>query len=237
MIEAPDYEPAFAQAVRDFWGVRTSQTAKQVQSGKLDAGTRNAVTGGKHLDAIAQLIGRVMVDAGLEAPRPLVLPGYYRRSKNWDIVARYKGTVGAVVELKSQVGSIGNNANNRIEEMIGQSVDLWKAAREDLLGATPPWFGYVMLVEDSDVSTRKAPIPKTAPHFPPDRIFAQTSYLERYVIALDRLRIERDMDQVCLVASKPDGTLSYPNPTMTFQTFAATIHARGLQLRTQLSGT
>lgn len=233
-LEIPDYEPTFAAALQDFWGVRTAQTAKQLAAGTPDTGTRGAVTGGKHLDSVAALIGQVMIDAGLEPPRPLQLPGFYRRNKNWDLVSRYHDAIGAVVELKSQVGSIGNNANNRIEEMIGQSVDFWKANREQLLGNTAPWFGYVMLVEDCTTSTRKAPIPKTPAAFPPDPIFSGTSYLDRYVIALERLRKERDMDQVCLVACAADTTPWYPDPTMTFQTFASTIHARGLQLRTQL---
>lgn len=234
-IDLPDYEPDFAEAIRSFWGTRGAQASRQIESGRVDAGTRGAVTGGKHLDAVAELIATVMVDAGLEPPRPLQLPGFYRRSKNWDLVARYGPAIGAVVELKSQVGSIGNNANNRIEEMIGQAVDLWKAAREQLLGPTPPWFGYVMIVEDSPVSTRRAPVRAISPAFPPDPEFTETSYLDRYVIALSRLRQERDMDQVCLAATSPDGAMWYPDPSMSFQAFAATIHGRGLQLRNQFT--
>lgn len=54
----------FDEAIRSFWTVRESQAAKQVASGKLDAGTRGAVTGGAHLDAIAQLLEDVFVEAG-----------------------------------------------------------------------------------------------------------------------------------------------------------------------------
>lgn len=223
--------------MKAFWGVRDSQAAKQLASGKLDAGTRGAVTGGKHLDEVAALIAQVMLDAGMEPPRPLKLPGYYRRSKNWDLVARFGDSVGAVVELKSQVGSISNNANNRIEEMIGQAVDLLKASRENLLGSAAPWFGYVMIVEDTPKATNKAKIAKTRPAFPPDPAFTATSYIDRYALALGRLRLERELDQVCLVLTKPDGTYRYPDESMTFQGFAATLHARGLQLRNQLGGT
>ena len=38
---------------------------------------------------------------------------------------------GAAVELKSQIGSYGNNFNNRAEESIGSAVDLWTAFREN----------------------------------------------------------------------------------------------------------
>lgn len=233
-IEVPDYEAAFAEAIAQFWQVRNDQASRQVESGRLDAGTRGAVTGGKHLHPVADLIARVLTDAGMDYPRPAQLPGYYRRSKNWDIVGRYGEALGAVIELKSQVGSIGNNANNRIEEMIGQSVDFWKASREELLGATTPWFGYVMLIEDCVDSRRQAKTPRVAPDFPPDEIFSHTNYIERYAIALDRLRFERDMDQVCLVASTADGDTWYPDGSMTFQAFATSLHARGMTLRSQL---
>ena len=232
-IDIPNYEPDFAAAVKAFWGARDEQAERQLSQGKVDAGTRGAVTGGKHLDKVADLVAQILVDAGLELPRPKRLPGYYRRSKNWDVVSMYGRAIGAVVELKSQVGSIGNNANNRIEEMIGQSVDLWKAVREDLMGPIPPWFGYFMLVEESSISTRKTSSQGMHP-YPEDGIFNNTSYLDRYAIALKRLRHERDMDQVCLVASSRDGSYHYPDSTMSFQAFAASLHARGLEVRASM---
>jgi len=233
-VEIPDYEPDFVQAVQQFWGIRRSQADRQAAKGTVDAGTRGAVTGGRHLDPVADLVARAMADAGMEPPSPVHLPGYYRRSKNWDLVARYGDAIAAVVELKSQVGSIGNNANNRIEEMIGQAVDLWKASREDLLGGTAPWFGYLMLIEDSEVSRRVSTRSRLPADFPGDPEFEGTSYIDRYRIALGRLRLERDMDQVCLVAASPDGNVWYPDPSMSFQNFATALHARGMTLRSQL---
>ncbi len=55
------------------------------------------------------------------------LPGFYRRTKNWDIVVTYKEILVAAIECKSQVGSFGNDFNNRTEEAIGNAVDLWRA--------------------------------------------------------------------------------------------------------------
>ncbi|TCM33223.1 PaeR7I family type II restriction endonuclease [Kribbella sp. VKM Ac-2568] len=51
------------------------------------------------------------------------LPGFYRRAKEWDIVT-YRGILVAAVECKSQVGSFGNNFNNRTEEAIGNAVSI-----------------------------------------------------------------------------------------------------------------
>lgn len=63
------------------------------------------------------------------------MPGYYRRAKNWDIVVTDRGILVAAIECKSQVGSFGNNFNNRTGEAIGNAVDLWRAYEADLVGA------------------------------------------------------------------------------------------------------
>jgi hypothetical protein len=126
-------QQAFEHAVRSFWAVRESQAARQLASGTVDAGTRGAVTGGGHLDALAELVEEVFVDAGF--PRGSVrrktgieLPGYYRPTKKWDLVVLERGRLVAAIEFKSQVGpSFGNNFNNRIEEALGSATDVWQA--------------------------------------------------------------------------------------------------------------
>jgi hypothetical protein len=221
-----DYEQRFQDAVRDFWTIRGSQAERQRLEGKLDAGTRGAVTGGAHLNSVALLLADVFTDAGIHPFGNFrTLPGYYRASKNWDVVVTYKGVIVAIIELKSQVGSFGNNFNNRVEEMIGQSLDLWRAAREGLLGEIRPWFGYVMVLESDPRSSQPHRAPNTA--LPPDPEFADTSYIDRYQIALKRLRLEGDMDAVCLITSDRDGDLvGYPDRTMTFTAFSTAIQGR-----------
>jgi len=228
-VDFPDYEEKFMETVRDFWLVRDAQSAKQKQSVKVDAGTRGAVTGGKHLKALTDLIQEVFADAGMpikKASGSTVLPGYYRASKNWDTVVTYKDCVVAVIELKSQVGSFGKNQNNRIEEMVGQSLDLWRSARENRLGTIRPWFGYLMILEDH-ADSRQRIAGRTNPLFPQDEVFADTNYLDRYRIAFDRLRLEGDLDATCLVFSdSASHSVEYPDSTMTFNAFAASIHGR-----------
>lgn len=223
----PDYEVQFRKAVKQHWAIRDQQAAAQTARGVTDAGTRGAVTGGQHLNMIAALLQNVFAEAGLPVVKgSKILPGYYRGSKNWDLVATYKGGVVAVIELKSQVGSFGNNQNNRIEEMVGQSLDIWRAAREHLLGPIRPWFGYLMLMEDHEDSRAPRRTPANA-GFAPDPAFNQATYLERYRIAFDRLRLEGDMDAVCLVCSKrATASVEYPDPSMSFQAFASAIYGR-----------
>jgi type II restriction enzyme len=227
MATIPDYEPRFADAVKLFWLTRESQAEAQRQRGVVDAGTRGAVTGGQHLNSMTQLIHDVFADAGMPVPiASRILPGYYRIAKNWDIVVTHRDVIVAIIELKSQVGSIGKNQNNRLEEMIGQSLDVWRAAREQLLGDIRPWFGYLMLLEDC-VESRRVDLGRRRPIKPIDPIFSGTNYLDRYTIAFDRLRREGDMDAVCVFYSNAaSATVEYPDPTMTFNAFAAAIHGR-----------
>ncbi|HEV3319592.1 MAG TPA: PaeR7I family type II restriction endonuclease [Solirubrobacteraceae bacterium] len=45
----------FEAAVRQYWTVREGQARRQRESGRADAGLRGAVTGGAHMDAMAEL--------------------------------------------------------------------------------------------------------------------------------------------------------------------------------------
>ena len=67
MKQAADFQLSFEAAVRAFWDVRAEQRDKQTREGKVDAGTRGAVTGGAHLDAIVAVISSVFEDADIPA--------------------------------------------------------------------------------------------------------------------------------------------------------------------------
>jgi hypothetical protein len=59
------------------------------------------------------------------------LPGFFRPTKEWDLLIIRDQTLIAAIEAKSQVGpSFGNNFNNRAEEAIGSALDLWTACRQ-----------------------------------------------------------------------------------------------------------
>jgi hypothetical protein len=160
------------QAVRHFWRTRERQAKAQGgKTGQRDRGARSAVTGGAHLDGFADLIQKLVVEAGLSETavhrrRGVELPGYYRAEKQWDLVVVVDGRLLATVEFKAQVGpSFGNNYNNRTEEALGNATDYWAAFREGAFRGSPrPWLGYVMLLEEAPGSTR--PVSVVEPHFP-----------------------------------------------------------------------
>jgi len=89
-------------AIRAFWTGRDLQTQKQIESGKPDAGTRGAVTGGLHLTALQDVIAtqfESLIEMGAVVWRSGIvpLPGFYRRAKNWDIVVTYNDVLVAAI--------------------------------------------------------------------------------------------------------------------------------------------
>lgn len=152
-----------------YWTSRDEAAAAQAAKGVVDTGSRGTATAGGHLDRVAQLLGRVATVAGAPANRVFykapkddpnhktasnktryTLPGYYRPTKQWDVViwdAPGKTPI-ACIELKSQNGpSYGNNANNRVEEALGNAVDIRAAKAAGLLDCLP-WIGYAAVIED-----------------------------------------------------------------------------------------
>lgn len=139
-----DLSKAVGDAVRHFWRTRERQARAQGRkTGKRDRGARSAVTGGAHLDGFADLIRKLVVEAGVSDTavhrrRQVELPGYYRAEKQWDLVVVVDGRLLATVEFKAQVGpSFGNNYNNRTEEALGNATDFWAAFREGAFRGSP----------------------------------------------------------------------------------------------------
>jgi type II restriction enzyme len=213
-----------------FWQVRNEQTQKQIEAGAIDAGTRGSVTGGKHMDALTAAVANlfksdpeIMFD--IRHGGRLSLPGYYRRTKDWDLVVLYRGALVAAIELKSQVGSFGNNFNNRTEEAIGNAADIWRAYEEGFFGHIRPWLGFIMVLEKAKGST--TPLGDGSAMFPTDPIFRNTGYLDRYRILMQRLVREKQYDAAVVVATaKGEESIDEPVFDLSFANFEAAIAAR-----------
>ena len=174
MAEDSAYAEQFRRAIEDFWAVRT----------------RQGVRAGQHLDKLAELVGDIFVDEGFAEGnvlrrRQLEIPGYYRSEKRWDLLVVYKNVLAAAIEFKSQVGSVGKNINNRVEEAVGSATDVWAAHHEGRFGIVRPWLGYLLLLEDTP-EIRK-PVSSSEPFFAVEEVFRETSYKDRYETFCRRL--------------------------------------------------
>lgn len=137
----------------------------------------------------------------------------------------------AGIEFKSQVGSFGNNFNNRTEEAIGSASDLWAAYREGAFKPSArPWLGYMMLLEDAPGSSH--PVKPSEPHFKVFPEFREASYAKRYEILLTKLVRERLYDSACFfLSSREDGVkgkYTEPAPELNFEKFMASLLARAV---------
>ncbi len=206
----------FYRAVRQHWALRDLQMAEQRQRGVSDQGSRPQVTGGKQMDGFIETLVDLMCEAGVPGEfvhrASRTLPGYYRASKDWDLLVVREGRLIAAVEAKAQIGpSFGNNLNNRVEEAVGSAEDLWRAFQEGCLGATRPWLGYLFLLEDCPRS--RGPVTSREPHFPVMPEFQGASYARRYELLCQRLVLERKYDAACLLLSDRKRWQSRPNYT------------------------
>jgi len=197
------------EAVAHYWRTLTNQGARQREN-DADRGGRAAVTGGKQMDGFCKVVRKLLEDNGIRGSQifldsKLELPGYFRPTKNWDMLVIHNGTLLAAMEFKSQKGpSFGNNFNNRTEEAIGTSHDLWTAYREGAFGdSLRPWLGWVMLLEDCPKST--APVSVSEPHFPVFPEFRGASYAKRYELLLRKMVREKLYDAATLLMASAEG--------------------------------
>ena len=222
-------DAALRKAIAFYWTHRGGQSKRQGKRGTKDVGTRSEVTGGQHLNAVRALLVTVAKAAGfieteIHLNADLELPGYFRPQKRWDLVIVRNNRLYAAIELKSQVGSFGNNFNNRSEEAIGSSTDFWTAHREGALGLQAPWLGFFFLLEQAEKSTRPVALKRGA--FPALPIFKDTSYAQRYAILCERLVLERKYTCAALVLSPRGrkGEYAHPNPLISFNALARSLY-------------
>lgn len=229
-----DYDKQVRKAVRHFWKIRTQQFNKQGgEKGRKDYGNRSAVTGGKHLDGFIRLLKKLLDDSGLPDTavhdKSTTLPGYFRPTKNWDLVVVVEDVLLASIEFKAHIGpSLGNNFNNRVEEAIGNSTDILTAYREGKFKPSQkPWLGWLMLLEESSKST--SPVRVDEPHFEVFKDFKDASYMKRYLLFCERLKRERLYDGACLITSDKSGGLKgdykEPDPEFGFTSFFTSLMA------------
>jgi hypothetical protein len=209
------FEDMMREAIRHFWSARTEAAQRQKERGGRDQGNRAGVTAGKNMDGFIAMARQIIIDNGIQNAEvytqektECTVPGFYRPTKNWDLLVVGRNRLLAAIEFKSQVGpSFGNNFNNRVEEALGNAIDLNTAYREGAFGQSPkPFLGYFFVLEDCPGSI--SPVRFMSPHFPPLPEFHETSYAARYDFLCRKLVQERLYDAAALVLTRKDSKIS-----------------------------
>jgi len=173
--------------------------------------------------------GAGISDASIYRKKRLELPGYFRPTKEWDLLVISENRLLAVIEAKSQVGpSFGNNFNNRTEEAMGSALDLWTAYREGAFRETShPWLGYLFLLEDCPRSQQ--PVKVREPHFEVFPEFRDASYAQRYELFCRKLVLERHYSAAVFLKAKSKdgikGVYEEPATDLGFEQFARSLVA------------
>jgi hypothetical protein len=211
-------------AVAAMWSTREAQAQKQISSGTRDADNRGAVTGGRHLDAFGELLGDVARAAGFSGDEirfrtGVEVPGFYRPTKQWDLVVVRRERLCAAIELKSMAGSYGKNLNNRSEEALGSATDIWAAFKQGTLGVHQPWLGYLFIIREEARSTTPVAVPRT--QLKTDPVFDRSSYVDRYGILCERMVLERLYTSAAFLTSPlgMDGGYTEPRAGLGFAPF------------------
>jgi len=224
-----DIDKHVAQAISHYWRTRKAQKEKQRNRGVSDAGLRSAVTGGAQMDGFISLFKNLIVDVGINShfineKKTLQLPGFFRPTKEWDLLLVKNGQLIVAIEAKSQVGpSFGNNFNNRTEEAMGSALDLWTAFREGAFNSgVQPFLGYFFMLENCQASNR--PVKVKEPHFKVFPEFIGASYMKRYELFCRKLIRERHYTSSSFITSASDsgieGVYNEPAEDLSFKTFA-----------------
>ena len=186
------------------------------------------------MDGFIKLLTDLIVTTGVDRSsifysEHLELPGYFRPTKEWDLLVVKNEQLIVALEAKSQVGpSFGNNFNNRTEEAIGSAVDLWTAFREGALNkTTQPWLGYLFLLEECPASVR--PVRVSEPHFEVFPEFKSASYATRYEVLCRKLVRERHYSASAFLTSDrrkgTRGQFNEPANDLTIENFVRSLSA------------
>lgn len=229
----------FADAIAAYWKTKQEQLKASAIADARGAGTAGSVRGGKHFDAVAALLSKFFREAGYPESTiryrrgdGLVLPGYYRPYKQWDLIVIYDNILVAAFELKALGGpSFGNNYNNRVEEALGSAHDLRRAELAKLFPGERPWLGYFFIMEDAPGSRNPVKLPSGS--FPVDPVWlTHRSYQQRYAVFCQRLRDEGLYDAVCYITSSAENpTPREPVEALNWRHFSAAINSRISYLR------
>ncbi len=180
------------------------------------------------MDGFVDLFAEIILAAGIPEScvyrrKNVELPGFFRPTKEWDLLVVRDKALLVAIEAKSQVASFGNNFNNRTEEAMGSALDLWTAYRERAYLSSPqPFLGYFFMLEDCPKS--QSPVRGSEPHFKVFPEFVGTSYCRRYELFCRKLVLERHYTASAFITSKSKqgvrGIFTMPAEDLSVERFA-----------------
>ncbi|HZS49201.1 MAG TPA: PaeR7I family type II restriction endonuclease [Blastocatellia bacterium] len=224
---------ALREAVKYFWMIHREQTQEN-HSRTRGRSVRRPSSGAamnKFIHLLCDLLNEFLLDVYIE--KNAELPGGFRPEKKWDLLIFSNEILLAAIDLKSPFDALESNYDRLTEEAIGSATDLWAGYREGAFKPSArPWLGYLMLLEESPLSTR--PVKAVEPHFKVFPEFKGASYAKRYELLLLKLVRERLYDSACLILSEAGmglkGNYKEPIEELNFKNFVTSLLSRALAI-------
>lgn len=220
------------EALFEVYRLMDKAAADQDARGGSDQGARSKTTSGSHMRPLESLICEDLISRGVDPGDisckgdNLRLPGWFRPSKEWDMLVSSDGYLVAAVELKSISSSFGNNANNRTEEALGSAIDADHAIKNSLIRfqANPPLLAYALVIKTCQQST--SPVRSSNAVYPMDCVYENASYSKRLTELCRRMLAERLYQAVWVVCvDDVNKEIVEPDPFMSYDRFVENIAA------------
>ncbi len=216
-------------AVRDLW---------------RDAATRIDVDGRPVArsfpwDRLTRVITESLIEHGvdeswIQAGRRAMLPGAYGFGRSaWDLAVLKDGVPLGAIIFKAQVGSFGNNFNNRVQELTSVAFDVRRQYGSPELRDLRPCLGLFFILAGSQVVN--IPTSRQSDVYP--RIGDGLSYKQRYGEVFRQFRTDGLYDGVAYCAFTGEGeptSAEEPLPDMAIHGFLAHFAERVLSLASAL---
>jgi hypothetical protein len=194
-----DYEARARQAVAWYWKV-------------LDPPTRR-------VEGFHTLVHQLLADNGLPEARVhtrpgLELPGFFMPTRTWDLVVMQEGRLVAAIGIRGRAAqSVENDFVTLGEEALCTGKEMDTLSRRQAFGpGLRPWFGWLVLLEDSPALWRTAPMdPTLLQVLPEHRNSSQAERCERLVRELERHRLF-DSCALLLCDEEPNQSGDYREP-------------------------
>lgn len=170
-------------ALAEFWVKRAPSRQMRLSTALEPGGGR---VGGRQEDALVGLIEDELVRAGLDRStirrdEAIALPGAYNPApRRWDLLVVEDDVPVAAVSFTAAAGpSFGKNFNNRVEQILGDAVNLGRPYEPEALTAFRPCLALCFVFEDCERST--IPVRPRPGHIGDESGFPEeASYKDRY---------------------------------------------------------
>jgi hypothetical protein len=165
-------------------------------------------------------------DAILTEVRVGLAGGYGLASRTWDVVVLDDDLPVAVVEIKVNLGSPGQNLRNRLDDIVAMATNVARTFDGPDRKPYKPCMAVLFIMEESAATTTLRATPIPAASFPGDSRPEPMSLIDLAGATLSQMLSDGLLDAACYLTVDPHGmTISEPRLEQSFDAFVSKVLA------------